>query len=368
MWIRRLRIEDLRCFESAELDLAPGFNAIFGPNGAGKTTLIEAAFLLSYARSFRSGGRASLVRRGRERFVIHAEVELEGGRTTRVGLLQARDGQSEGRLDGRVIPRLSELVTHIAVCCFEPGSHELIGGGGEHRRTFLDWGLFHVEQDFLATWRRTQRALRQRNALLRSAAAPERELEVWDQELAEHGARMTRERRAELAALEPLIARNIAAWVPELGAMSLGFQSGWSGGDEAEDLARELAAHRERDRSRGHTTVGPQRADWSLAFQEAPRREQLSRGQEKLVALACILAQAERHALRRGEWPILCFDDLASELDAVHRQRVLAAVEPVGAQILVTGTELESFRTPGAKLFHVEHHRVASPEGPAIGV
>lgn len=364
MWIQTLRLDDLRCFHAAELELGPGTNLFVGPNGAGKTSLIEAAFVLSYARSFRRGGRASLVRRGAERLVVHAAIRLQDGRVIRIGLQQGRDGQSEGRLDGRVVPRLSELVTQLAVCCFEPGSHELIGGPSDQRRAFLDWGLFHVEPGFLATWRRAQRAVRQRNALLK-AAGSERELRVWDRELAEHGARITARRAAQLDALRPLLARHAARWVPELGALSLEFEPGWGGGGtpSAEGLERELLARRERDRARAHTSAGPHRADWTIGFEHAPRREHLSRGQEKLVALACVLAQAELYRELRGEWPVMCFDDLASELDQAHRQRVVDSLVEAGAQLLITGTDPSSLALPaGALMFHVEQGRVRGPE------
>lgn len=355
MWLQSLQLTDLRCFRDASVELARGTNLFIGPNGAGKTSLIEAAFVLSYARSFRRGGRASLVRHGADRFVIHAEVGFDDGRTTRIGLQQARGGETEGRLDGRVLTRVSELVTHLAVCCFEPGSHELIGGPAELRRAFLDWSLFHVEHGFLGAWRRAQRALRQRNALLKAGAA-DRELVVWDRELAEHGARVADSRAGALAALAPVLSRHLQAWAPELGAAALEYSRGWDGDGCATSLEQALFERRERDRQRAHTSVGPHRADWSIAFEHAPRREHLSRGQEKLVALACVLAQAESYRQARGEWPVMCFDDLASELDAAHATRVLAGLEAVGAQVLITGTAREALKTAEApQMFHVEH-------------
>jgi DNA replication and repair protein RecF len=92
-----------------------------------------------------------------------------------------------------------------------------------------------------------------------------------------------------------------------------------------------------------------------------PGRETLSRGQEKLAALACLLAQAERHARQRGEWPVICLDDLASELDREHQRQVLASVLASGAQVLLTGTELpDSVAALGVphRLFHVEQGRL----------
>src|SRR5262249_56260258 len=119
-----------------------------------------------------------------------------------------------------------------------------------------------------------------------------------------------------------------------VGLAAIALESGWRGEDDPVDV---LAAARDDDLRRGFTTRGPHRADWSIAFEHAPRREHLSRGQEKLCALACILAQARVFADARGEWPIVCIDDLASELDGPHQEVLVQALRAADAQILITG-------------------------------
>src|SRR6185295_19015990 len=108
---------------------------------------------------------------------------------------------------------------------------------------------------------------------------------------------------------------------------------------------------------------GPQRADWSISFAEAPLREHLSRGQEKLCALACVLAQAQLFADSRGEWPVIALDDLSSELDASHQRLVVKTLAACKAQVLVSAIEIpECLResvTP-QRVFHVEHGAVRS--------
>jgi DNA replication and repair protein RecF len=144
-----------------------------------------------------------------------------------------------------------------------------------------------------------------------------------------------------------------------LGAGELRYLPGW----RREDLPLQdaLLVSRERDLLVGHTSVGPHRADWSLGFSALPGREALSRGQAKLVALAVLLAQAEHHAAEQGEWPVVALDDLASELDRNHQQRVVNHLLACGAQVFVTGTEppagLEAVDAPVHK-FHVEHAAV----------
>lgn len=356
MRLERLAIENFRLFEKAELLLEPGLSFFLGGNGAGKSSILEAVYLLAYGRSFRGAVKDGLIQRGKPALRVFAEVRDEGLR--RLGLERgARDWQA--RVDGQPVSGLSELYREIAVVCFEPGSHELIAGGSEHRRRYLDWALFHVEPDFLPNWRRYQRALKQRNVLLKSGSPDPASLDAWEYELDDAGRKLTSQRERYLERLGPLLAAIGADFLAEVGLLALRFQRGWSRDVE---LGEALRAARPRDAILGHTTVGPHRADWSVAYELLPTRETFSRGQEKLTALACILAQAELFAADRGSWPILCLDDLASELDRPHLEGALIRLAQTDAQILLTGTDrpaaLDAW--PGGLVtFHVERGKLS---------
>lgn len=353
MLLTRLDIRQLRCLEQAEFRPAPGLNLITGGNGAGKTSLIEAVHLLGYGRSFRGRVRDGLIRSGSPHLELYAEWRDGQDRPRRAGLRHA-GATWEARLDGAPAPSLTELCAELAVVTFEPGSHELIAGAAEHRRRFLDWALFHVEPGFLPVWRRYARALKQRNALLKRSPAPPA-LAPWDRELAESGESLSRLRGDYLRRLEPVLAGTAAEFLPELGSAGLHFLPGWR--REEHSLEDALLMSRERDLALGYTAVGPHRADWRVDYLGLPGREALSRGQEKLTALACILGQARAFAADRGEWPLVCLDDLASELDAAHQHQALASVLASGAQVLLTATqapdELSAELRPNRR-FHVE--------------
>lgn len=358
MWIETLRLENVRRFGQAELALAPGPNLILGANGAGKTTLLEAAHVLSYGRSFRKGSRDALTLRGENAFRVFARLRGPEGQVHRLGL-ERSNGRWQGRFDDAAVARLSDLFAACAVCCFEPGSHELISGAGEMRRAFLDWGLFHVEPGFLDLWRRYQRALRQRNALLRTDA-PDAAFAAWDIELARSGTALSAMRHRYVEALEPEFRAVAAALMPELGTAALRFDPGFDS-SQPDSFAAQLSQRLPRDRARQATGRGPHRADWLPAYAAAPLREHLSRGQEKLTAMAAVLAQARLFRIGKGEWPVLLLDDLPSELDHVHQATVLDEVLGIGAQILITGTELSpaiAARLDEMRLFHVEHGTV----------
>lgn len=346
-----MRMAGVRCLGDTELLLDPGINILIGCNGAGKTSVLEAVFLLSHARSFRSGAREALLQRGATKLSIFADLVHGDNHRTRVGL--GREGARwEAKVDGCRVS-VGQLVSACAVVCFEPGSHALIAGGAEERRRYLDWGVFHVEHEFLFHWRRYQRALKQRNSLLRSGEMNSDELySPWEAELVHAALWLDRQRLAYLDSLRPKLFARALDLLPELGQVEMRYRKGWS--DERE-LAWQLRDSRGRDLARGHTGIGAHRADWSIGFERAPQREHLSRGQEKLAALACMLAQAEVYAEHCGEWPIVCLDDLASELDQAHQAAVVGQLVSARAQVLLTGTELPLALQPfPVAVFHVE--------------
>ncbi|MGO4550965.1 DNA replication/repair protein RecF [Lysobacter sp. 2RAF19] len=361
MRITRLDISGLRRFETVSFAPDPALNLLTGPNGAGKTSVLEAMHLMAYGRSFRGRVRDGLIRQGAPALEVFVEWEETGGRTRKAGLRHT-GATWQGRLDGADVAHLGELCAALAVVTFEPGSHELVTGGAENRRRLLDWGLFHVEPDFLRVWRRYTRALKQRNALLK-AGARTAELDGWEHELAESGEAITRSRETYLGQWQPRFAGEGATLAPALGIEHLTLQPGWRR-DEV-SLSDALLLARQRDLAMGFTSVGPHRADWRIGFTGIPGRDALSRGQAKLTALALLLSQARLHAGLAGDWPVIALDDLASELDRTHQARVVDDLVATGAQVFVTGTDApEALLAHTGRLLrvHVEEGRL-HPEG-----
>ncbi|MCF7223670.1 DNA replication/repair protein RecF [Marilutibacter chinensis] len=359
MQITRLDLRRFRRFDEISLAPAPGINLITGANGAGKTSLLEAMHLMAYGRSFRGRVRDGLLQAGAEALEVFVEWRepAAGGGETRLRRAGLRHSGQDwvGRLDGSNVSQLGDLCAALAVVSFEPGSHALITGGAETRRRYLDWGLFHVEHEFMPLWRRYARALKQRNALLKSRRIGDG-LDAWERELAEAGEPISRRRQLYLEDLRGLLAPLLAGLAPALGEVELEYLPGWR--REAVSLEDALLLARDRDLQSGHTSVGPHRADWRIHFPTLPGREALSRGQAKLTALSAVLAQAAHHAASRGSWPVIVLDDLGSELDREHQARVLSRLVGSDAQAFITGTEsppgLQKVQVPVTR-FHVEH-------------
>ena len=352
MRLARLHIENLRNIAVLDVELAKGLNVFVGPNGAGKSSILEAAFLLSHAQSFRSGSPDDLIRHGQTRLAVAASIEC--ARAEKRVVLIRESGHWRARIDQVDTTQISAAVREAAVVCFEPGSHELISGAGRERRRFLDWGVFHVEHAFMDAAKRYRRILHQRNAALKQGAG-DNELDVWDIELARAAEPVERMRKDYFSRFTLRLAETLTDFLPELGGSAIEWQRGWP--DDV-DLCEFLRQRRSLDRARGHTSRGPHRADWSIRFVKAPQREHLSRGQEKLCALACVLAQARWHADACAQWPVIALDDLGSELDRDHQRRVLEWLGQGCEQVLISGVEVpDALRHPAcaATVFHVEH-------------
>jgi DNA replication and repair protein RecF len=347
--VRKLQVENFRNLKRVEIEPHEVLNLFHGSNGAGKTSVLEALVVLSRGRSFRTTQAAELIGPEDGTFRVFALTEDRHGQLHRLGL--ERSGKRwRGRMNGADLSQLSQLTRSLPLVLMEPDSHLLISGPPEARRKYLDWGMFHVEQEFLSVWRRYSKALKQRNAALRGGEAAV--LDSIEKILAEQGSRLTELRRAHCDS----VGGNIQTMLSELSAglkdVSLEYQQGWSGGELHEVLRR----NRGRDADRGQTLSGPHRADLALTCGNTPARAVLSRGEQKILAAALLLTQAELLA-SLGEKPVILLDDLESEFDELHYSRVLERALATGAQAWVSGTRPRDAATT-CMMFHVEQGEV----------
>jgi DNA replication and repair protein RecF len=348
MGLTSLEITGFRCFEKAELSPARGLNLITGKNASGKTSLLEAIFLLGRGRSFRAARKEAMIREGAD--TLRSIGRLPDGRV--MGIEVSR-GSWAARAGGQPVDQLSDLARLLPVQVVDPEVHRLVQEGPGERRRYLDWATFHVKPGFLDAWRQYQRALRQRNAALKSRQ-PDAVLQVWERALAEHGAVLDHLRSETTAEL--------AAPVCDAGRRLLGaeLRIEYRPGQAADgDLAEALAAHRERDRRAGMTQLGPHRADLAVHLDDHKARGWVSRGQQKLVASAMVLGQARLLAPLWGEAGVLLIDDPAAELDKHRCENLLDLIGEFPLQVFLT--TLDPHGLPGLapeKTFHVEQGRV----------
>ncbi len=346
--IRLFRATNFRCLENAELQLAADFNLIYGANASGKTSLLEALAYLGRGKSFRGASTPNLIQHGKDEFVLFGQVECLarsrslGVRNSRAGLEVRVDGDSEGGA--------AALAEALPLQVIDPEVHNLVAGGPELRRRFIDWIAFHVEQEHLATWRKFRRALKQRNAALKAKSAAAI-ISSWNAEFIELGAALDESRRRALEfALDSLQAFGLELLGTDLG---FDYQKGW-GKDKSMEQALEEGL--ERDLQLGATQHGPHRADLKISYDERQARRLVSRGQQKLLASAMILAATETAQTALERPLLLILDDPAAELDGDSLGRLMAAVAGLGCQVVASSLEAEALSVPaGAAMFHVEH-------------
>ena len=178
-----LAVNDVRSIESARLSFSPHINLIDGLNGSGKTSLLESIYMLASAKSFRSGSNQSLVRKGQDAAVVYGEIDSGSG-SRKLGVKLGITGDRQLRLDGSPVRSTDESLRILPVMVIDSESFKLALGSPSERRKFVDWGVFHVEHRFLEAWRRTQRALKQRNSLLRRGNISDSSMDGWEKELA----------------------------------------------------------------------------------------------------------------------------------------------------------------------------------------
>ncbi len=331
MGLAHLEIRDFRCLAEVRADLHPTENYFIGPNGAGKTSLLEAAFFLGRGRSFRTHRTGRLVREGAEAFEVVGHAGWAGHDVV-LGVRGSAKGV-EARVGGAAAPTLAALAERLPVQVIDPDVHKLVEEGPGHRRRFVDWGVFHVKQGFLIAWRRYRRALKQRNAALRQNQPPAA-IATWDAELTDAAHRVTGLRSAYIQSLSEPAAAIALELLGE--PVELSYHPGWPVDTTFEEA---LEASLARDREKGATQPGPHRADLKIRLGGRIARDHVSRGQQKMLAAALILAQLEVLQAATNAPGVLLLDDPAAELDRKALRRLLQRVSTMQVQRLITGLD-----------------------------
>ncbi|MBU3748897.1 MAG: DNA replication/repair protein RecF [Mycobacterium sp.] len=346
MHVRHLALRDFRSWAHVDLELAPGRTVFVGPNGFGKTNLVEALWYCATLGSHRVAADAPLIRSGADRAVI-STIVVNDGRELAVDIEIAAGRANKARLNRSPLRSTREVLGAVRAVLFAPEDLALVRGEPGERRRYLD-ELATLRRPTIAAVRSDyDRVLRQRTALLKSAAGSRlrsdpgvlETLEVWDGHLAEHGAQLMAARIGLVNQLSPEVEKAYQVLAPASRPATIGYRA--SIGYHTEDvecleaaLLAGLANRRAAELERGVCLVGPHRDDLELRLGDQPAKGFASHGESWSFALALRLASYE---LLRGEGsePVLILDDVFAELDT-SRRRALAGVAAAAEQVLVT--------------------------------
>jgi DNA replication and repair protein RecF len=346
MYVRHLALRDFRSWADLDLELAPGRTVFVGSNGFGKTNLVEALWYCATLGSHRVATDAPLIRAGADRAVVSAIVVNEG-RELAVDIEIAAGRANKARLNRTPVRSTREVLGAVRAVLFAPEDLALVRGDPGERRRYLD-ELATVRRPTIAGVRADyDKVLRQRTALLKSAAGSRlrsdpgvlETLDVWDGHLAAHGAQLMAARINLVNQLSPEVEKAYQVLAPSSRPAAIAYRA--SIDYDAEDidhlataLLAALARRRDAELERGMCLVGPHRDDLELRLGEQPAKGFASHGESWSFALALRLAAYE--LLRaEGSEPVLILDDVFAELDTARRS-ALANVAADAEQVLVT--------------------------------
>lgn len=337
MWLKRISILNYKNLEQAELSFSRKMNCIIGKNGMGKTNLLDAVYYLSFCKSATNPIDSQNIRHNQDFFVIQGFYETDTLEPEEVYCGLKRKQKKQFKRNKKEYTRLSDHIGFIPLVLVSPADSLLIAGGSEERRRFMDVVISQFDREYLEALIRYNKALMQRNTLLKSDVEPEEELMVvWEEMMAAAGAVVYQKRKAFIDEFIPVFQSYYAYISQDREEVSLAYESHAAQGD----LLQLIKESRQRDRIMGYSLKGVHKDDLIMRLSEFPIKREGSQGQNKTYLIALKLAQFE-FLKRTGSQttPLVLLDDIFDKLDASRVEQIvkLVAGDNFG-QIFITDT------------------------------
>ncbi|MCY1040630.1 DNA replication/repair protein RecF [Corallococcus sp. bb12-1] len=374
MRLLSLQVQDFRNLPGVQLTPSIHATIAVGQNGQGKTNLLEALYFLATLKPLRAGRLSELVRWGSQSARVSGRFLLKGAE--REISVEVGGGTRQALVDGKKASSLEDYFGGVSVVAFTPDDLEVIKGGPDSRRAFLDRAVFNRFPAFLRESREYARALKNRNRLLREGATVDAAyLDAYDETLARAGARLYARRRSLMAELAPRAQATFASIGRTADPAVYGYHPAHIGTDFAQAdeaalaiaLREALAARLRRDLDRGFTSVGPHVDDVSVTLGGRSARAYASQGQQRALVLGWKIAEIENLETSMGFLPLLLLDDVSSELDPERNAYLMGYLAQSGAQVFLTTTDAGLVRAAAASdsLWLTVHAGVVNTDTPA---
>ncbi len=334
MWIKNIKIKNFRNYNQEEINLEKNINIFYGKNAQGKTNIIEAIFLCSLGKSFRAKKDNEMIKLNEE----NAIVEIEYEKSDRDGKIKIEIGNKKNiYLNGIKIKKLSELLGNLNIVIFTPDDINILKGGPQNRRRFLDIMISQLRPNYMHILNLYLKTIEQRNKYLRQIKEEHKDenlLEIWDEKLAEYAVKIYEYRKEFIEKIIKkinIIHKNITNGEEQI---ELEYITECNNKEKYLQLLKE---RRKLDIIKGFTTKGIHRDDFVIYINKKEIKIFGSQGQNRTAVLSLKLAELQVIYDEIGEYPILLLDDFMSELDRTRRKNFLENIE--GTQVIITGTE-----------------------------
>lgn len=354
MHLTNFKLSNFKTYEDLDVDFCSNVNCLVGNNGAGKTNLLDAIYYLSFCKSCFNSIDTQNIRQGEEFFAVHGTYMFEH-ESVLVSCIQKKSLPKQVRWNKKAYKTFGEHIGRIPLVIVSPNDQNIINGGSDVRRKFMDGVISQTDKGYLSHLLQYQKAIEQRNRLLKQfyedRSWDEDAIAIWDEQLVRHGEILYEGRRAFLKDFLPLFSEYFS-WITDSSE-----QAAVSYETHADTpLAQQIGEARQNDKYAQYTTVGPHKDDLELAIGEFSVKKYGSQGQQKTFVLALKLAQFEYIYQRCGLKPILLLDDIFDKLDM---GRVTQLVHLVGSdrfgQVFLTDTQPGRVEHIFAQIPLVEH-------------
>ena len=340
MRINKLALTNFRSYPSLELNLSPGTTTFIGDNGSGKTNIAEALIYLSFLSSHRVSSNAPLITLGSQQAIIRAEIERDD-RVLQIDLEINATKANRARINGNPTRSQREILGACQIVYFSPEDLDLVRGEPGTRRDFLDRLLITRAPRLAGVISDYERAIKQRNALLKTRASTNA-LVPWNEQLIKFGAQLTAERISLIEALNPWVSKNYAN-LNEIKAASIAYKCSTEGvtnniDTNIEVLSKRLEEVAYQEIERGVSLIGPHRDDLHLQLGDFPAKGYASHGESWSMAIS--LRIGSFNLLKsEGTEPILILDDVFAELDTSRRNQLMAVTQLAEQTIITAAVE-----------------------------
>jgi DNA replication and repair protein RecF len=328
--VTSLRVQNIRTHADYLLATSPDVSVVTGPNGSGKTSLIEALYVALQGSSFK-GGDGDILRRGAPWYRIDVTFDDESVRTVKFDPSRT-SGRKQFQVDGKTQYRLGAQHKYPVVL-FEPDDLRLLNGSPTRRRQFIDRFISQLDPAYAVAIRRYDRALKQRNTLLKRPMASDDDLFAWNVSLSDYGAVIIQKRIECIDRLNNRLNQTYDSIAHTNDVVTMRYSHHYPGVIQQKLLA-DLHSHVDKDRILGFTSVGPHRHDVLFDFNHAPALSVASRGEVRSVVLALKFLEVDTIQDITGKTPIILLDDVFSELDEQRQNFLIAATTK--NQIIIT--------------------------------